>query len=192
MKRHFKAIFLFPFFLAASGLVLGDPLSTSPPFPKDQPIETKMDLGLFGLIGGGMKYTLGGKPIDRNEDFRSLIYPLHDTEASDLIRGAQDAHLVAWMFYVSGVGAGVDFALTFKPDPFLGVNWFDRIATGVVAAQFFWAVGALFDGDAAGQKFNAVQRYNHLLSGQEDAFLGFKPQVCQVGQALGLDMNRPF
>ncbi len=190
MKHIFKAIFFILFGLSAPRLVFSDPSSAF--FPEGVPIESKVDLGLFGLIGGGMKYTIDGRSIDRYEDFQSLIYPLHDTEASDLLREAQAAHFVALMFFVSGVGAGVDFALVFKPDPFLGVNWFDRIATGFVAAQFFWGVGALFDGDAAGRKFNAVQRYNHLLKEKEDAFLGFTPQVCLVGQGLGLDINRPF
>jgi hypothetical protein len=191
MKRLFKAL-SFLLFALAPGLVFSDPPSVSAFFPTGQPIETKMNLGLFGLIGGGMRYSIDGKPISRYEDFQGLIYPTHDEEATDLLREAQDDHLVAWIFYVSGVAAGVDFALAFKPDPLLGVNWFDRIATGFVAAEFFWSGGSIFEGDAEARKFNAVQRYNHLMREKDDAFLGFMPRVCLIGQGLGLDLDRPF
>ena len=178
--------------LVPSSLLFAGSSPDPTPFSTDQTIETKMNLGLFGLLGGGMDYSIGGKPIRRFEDFEDLIYPIHDVEATDLLREAKDDHLIAWMFYGSGVAAGVDFALAFKPDPLLGVNWFDRIATGFVAAEFFWSAGAIFDGDAAARQFNAVQRYNHVLRGKDGAFLGFTPRVCWVGQGLGLDLDRPF
>ncbi len=53
-----------------------------------------MNLGLFGLVGGGMDYSIEGKPISRMEDFESLIYPIHDVEATDLLREAKDDHLI--------------------------------------------------------------------------------------------------
>jgi hypothetical protein len=192
MKLRWKATSFLLFVLAAPCLVFSDPPAASNPFPTDQPIEMKMNLSFFGLLGNGMRYSIGGKPISRYEDFRDLINPLHDEEATDLLRGAQDDNLVAWLFYASGAVAGVDFALVFKPDPLLGVNWFDRIATGFVAAQVFWTGGAIFEGDAEARKFNAIQRYNDLLKQEDESFLGFTPRVCLVGQGLGLDLDRPF
>jgi hypothetical protein len=164
----------------------------SPEETKPQPFETRMDLGLFGLLDGGMRYSLGGKPISRYEDFKSLIYAKNDTEASDLIREAHEAHFVAWMLYVAGAATGVDIGLSFKPAPVLHIDWFDRIATGVVAGQVFWAVGAIFDTNAEGRKYNAVQRYNQLLRDRNQSFLGFSPQVCLGGQGFSLDLNHPF
>jgi hypothetical protein len=157
-------------------------------FPIGQPIETKMDLGFFGLLGGSMNYTVGGKPISRYEDFKALIYPLRDPEASDLIREAGEAHLTAWMFYGAGTATGIDAALFFKPAPLLNINWFDRIATGVVTAEIFWGIGALFDNNAEGRKYNAIQRYNQLLRKEKESFLDLKPEItmAQGGPKLGL------
>jgi hypothetical protein len=156
-------------------------------------IDTRMDLGLFGLLGGGMSYSIQGKSISRYEDFKSQIYSMGDLEASNLIREAHEAHLTAWVFYVGGMATGLDVALTFKPTPLLGVDWFDRMATGAVAAQFFWAAGALFDSNAESRKYNAVQRYNHVLQKkQDDAFLDFSPNLCLGPQSFFLDLSKSF
>lgn len=182
----------FILFLFFPSIVLGEPLSAPPAFPKDQPIQTRMNLGLFGLLGGGMDYQLGGRPITRYEDFKALIYAQGDREASDLIREAHETHLTAWLFYGAGTATGVDVALAFKPAPLLKVDWIDRIATGFVAAQFFWAAGALFDTNAESRKYNAVQRYNHLLKNEEDAFLGVSTSTPLNGQGLCLGLERAF
>ena len=122
-----------------------------------------MDLGLFGLLGGGLEYSIQGRPISRYEDFKTVLYPLQDREASDLLRESESSHTAAWLLYGTGSAVGLDVALSFQPVHFLGVDWFDRTATGFAAAQFFWAVGILFDSNAEARKFNAVQRYNRLL-----------------------------
>jgi hypothetical protein len=160
-------------------------------FPSDQVIESRMDLGFLGIIGGGMNYRVGGKPISRLEDFQALIYPLHDEEASHLLYEAQECHFAASMMYVSGAAAGVDIALSFKPVPLLGVDWFDRITTGIVGSEIFWGLGALLDGSADGRKYNAVQRYNQLITQKDQAFLALKPQMtlAQGGAQLGLSCS---
>lgn len=82
-----------PFFLLAlgfAGLAWGG--SETGSFPSGQTIDARMDLGFFGLLGGGMNYSVGGQPISRYEDFKNLIYPLRDGEASDLIRESEAYH----------------------------------------------------------------------------------------------------
>lgn len=175
--------------LGCSGAVFAG--SEAIPFPPNRFFETKMDLGFFGLVGGGMTYSVGGKPISRYEDFKNLIYPLRDEEASSLIRDAEDQHIAAWLLYVTGGAVGVDVALGFKPVPLLGVDWFDRISTGLVATEVFWGLGALLDNAAEGRKYNAVQRYNQLILKKDRAFLELKPQVtlAQEGPRLGLSCS---
>ncbi|HJT24410.1 MAG TPA: hypothetical protein VJ873_07520 [bacterium] len=182
----FRASFFFTLVLGLCGAAFAGNEST--PFPAGQPIDSRMDLGFFGLLGGGMTYSVGGKPITRYEDFKGLIYPLRDEEASRLIRDAEDCHWAAWVLYGTGATVGVDVGLAFKPVPFLGVDWIDRIATGVVAAEIPWGIGALLDNSAEARKYNAVQRYNYLIQQKEDAFLNLKPQLvlAQDGPRLGL------
>lgn len=164
-------------------VTLGRTQTPGASFISGQPIDCHMDLGLFGLLGGGMDYHLQGRPIQRYEDFKSVIYPQRDEEASRLIREAEEAHLTAFLFYFSGIATGLDVALNFRPAPILNVEWFDRTATGLVTAQFFWAAGALFDTNAEARKFNAVERYNHVLQGKkEEAWEWAPPQVAWNGQ----------
>lgn len=138
-----------------------------------------MNLGLFGLLGGGMDYSIQGRPIQRYEDFEAVIYSQKDAESEDLIRTAEETHASAFVLYGAGVAMGIDLALAFKPNTLLGVDWFDRIATGFVGAQVFWAVGALLDSNAEGRKYNAIQRYNHLLLAKEGLSLEWiPPQVA--------------
>lgn len=137
-------------------------------FPSGRPIDCRMDLGLFGLLGGGPEYSIQGRPIRRDEDFKSVIYPLGDREASDLLRESGSAHLTASIFYMTGAAVAVDVALNFRPAPLLGVDWIDRTATGLAIGQLFWGVGVLFDSNAGARRFNAVQRYNHLLKDRDE------------------------
>lgn len=183
---------LFFFFTGFFNPVLAGSASTSSSFPAGAPIDTKMDLGLFGFLGGGMTYSVGGKPISRNEDFKKLIYPLHDLEASDLIREAEELHLAAWICYVSGGISGLDVALAFKPVPLVGVDWIDRISTGVVASEVLVGLGALLDNSSEGRKYNAVQRYNKVLRKEDQAFLDLKPQLYFAQQGPGLGLSCDF
>jgi len=169
-------------------------LSAQEPSPvaPGKPIETKIDLGLFGLLGGSMQYSLNGKKLERYEDFKALIYPLRDKETSDMIRAAEQKNFVAWMFYVTGVASGVDFALAFKPVPFVNVDWIDRIASGAVAAEIVIGIGLIFDQSADGEKYNAVQRYNHLVRGEAGCAWTFSPRLYAENKGLGLGVKTEF
>jgi len=173
--------------LALPALSLAGPAG-NPVSQAFQPIETHMGLGLFGILGGSMEYRLNGKRITEDEDFKKLIYPLKDEEASQLIRDTQSNHFAANVFYVTGALCGLDVAVFYKPPIFIGVDWIDRIAIGVVVAQIFTDIGSLFDANADARKYNAVQIYNRKIRKQDEAFLGIQPQVslASYGPSLGL------
>jgi hypothetical protein len=166
------------------------------PVPVDSPtpqfIETKMDLGLFGLLGGSMEYSLNGKKITHYQDFKNLIYSLHDEEASRFIHDAEEEDFLAWMIDLAGVAAGTDMALFFKPTPFLHDDFIDRIGTGLLVSQFFVATGAIFEINAEGRKYNAVQRYNQLVRAPRQSFLGLHPQLYVENNGVHLGFALPF
>lgn len=138
-----------------------------------------------------MEYRIGSQRISRYEDFKRLIYPLGDEEASQLIRDSEAFHFAAWLCYVSGGIVGLDVALAFKPDSILGVEWFDRIATGAAAGEVFWDLGSLLDSAAGAREYNAVQRYNRLIGKKDQAFLDLEPRLylAQSGLILGVGRN---
>ena len=154
--------------------------------------ETRIDYGLFGILGGGMNYSLDGKKIRHYRDFNEIINSLHDEESSKLIREAQSADLVSWILLMTGIPVGIDVGLVYKPVPFLGLDWTDRISSGFVAAQVFLALGAIFETNAESLKYNAVQRYNHLVRGEEVESLKITPQLFADRGHLGLGLNCRF
>ena len=188
MKARYFLLFAL---LAPPFLFAGSPEEAAG-LPQDPPIESKMNLGFLGLVGGGMDYTLAGKPLRRFEDFEKLIYPLRDDQATQLLQDSKECHFAAWMCYVSGGLLTVDVALSFKPVTLLGVDWFDRAATGVAVGEALWGLGALLESAADARKYNAVQRYNQLLRKNDQAFLGLKPQLCLAPGGFLLDVGRDF
>jgi len=129
---------------------------------------------------------LEGKKLENYRDFKKVIYPLRDQEASDLIREAEADHFVAQMVYVAGAATAIDVGLAFDPTPLFHVDWLDRIATGLVVAQIFVGVGTLFDLNAEGRKYNAVQRYNHLVRQEEGAFFKLDPKLALGPHGIAL------
>ncbi len=156
------------------------------------PIEAKSNLGFLGLIGGGMEYRLNGQIVSHYEDFKSLIYPLHDPEASQLIQTAQTTDFVGWMVGTSGLAVGLDVALVYKPNVIFNVNWLDRIITGLLTAQIGTGLGAVFHNAAEGEKFNAVQRYNQLMKIQSSQNIELSPQIYAEQGQMGLGMKCLF
>ena len=163
-----------------------------PASPQKHVFETRIDYGLFGILGGGMKYSLDGEKITHYQDFKEIIYSLHDEESSKLIRDAQSADLASWILWLTGIPVGIDVALAFKPVPLLGVDWTDRISSGFVAAQAFLALGAILESNAEALKYNAVQRYNHLVNGENRTSLRVIPLLFADRGYLGLGLNCRF
>jgi hypothetical protein len=156
------------------------------------PFEAKMELGLFGVLGASMTYTLHGKRVRHYREFKELIYPLMDEEASNLIRQAQEADTLSWVFVAMGLPTGLDIALSFKPVSIFGVDWMDRTLSGFAASQAFIGLGLLFESNAEGLKFNAVQRYNHLVAGGEKTGLAVTPQVFASGSHWDFGLRSDF
>ena len=159
---------------------------------KGAPIQTKMTMGLFGILGANMEYSYNGKKLENYRDFQNVIYPLGDAESARMIHEAEEAEFVWWMLLVTGVAAGVDVALAYKPVPFLNVDWIDRISTGTVAIQIFLAPGIIIGAIGASDKFNAVQRYNSLVRGEEKKALSFSPRLVMGHNRLGLGLEMGF
>jgi hypothetical protein len=151
-----------------------------------------MNTGLFGLLGSSVDYSLKGRKLERYEDFKELIYPLRDEEASRLIRDSQDKDFIAQLFYGGGVAAGVDVALVFKPVPLLNNDFFDRVATGYFTAQILWGVGLIFQTNAESDKFNAVQRYNQRVRGEKPEAWRITPGVSMGEDRMGLNFSCVF
>ncbi|HVZ79257.1 MAG TPA: hypothetical protein VHE12_00495 [bacterium] len=154
-----------------------------PALPGDQPIESRMGLGLFGVLGGKMEYTLQGRSLRDMEDFKSVIYPLGDAEASRLIREAGQCQVVGETVFAAGLLTGCDIALFFRPTPLLNVDWADRVFTGFTVAQLVWGLGSLFDTNSEARKFNAVQRYNQVLRSRKGEAWEWTPLQLAWGPA---------
>jgi len=156
------------------------------------PIETKMNMGFLGVLGGSMDYRIKGRKITRYEDFKSLIYPLRDEESSRMIRESETDHFTAMVLYAAGLGLGVDLALVYNPNPLFKVDWLDRIITGMIGVQIFAGLGGLFDANAEGHKYNAVQRYNQLISQPKESLLDLRPQWSADKREFTLALTRSF
>jgi len=152
-------------------------------------IQTRMSLILLGIGGSNVDYSIGGKNVDDFPHLKDLIYPLHDKESSQLIRDAEDADFAGSMFLYGGTAAGLYFALANKPIGFVGVDFIDRIYTGIFAAQFFWAPGLVFRTISAAKKFNAVEKYNDLVKDRNKAGMELRPCVFASKGATGLGLE---
>jgi hypothetical protein len=181
------SLFLTP--LASAETKETNPKGTAASSP---PIEMKMNTGLFGILGSSVDYSLEGRKLERYEDFKALIYPLQDEEASRLIRDSQSHDLIARLFYGGGVAVGVDVALSFKPVPVLNDDFFDRVATGFFTAQILWGAGLIFQANAESDKFNAIQRYNHQARGEKPEAWRITPGFSMGEDQMGLNFSYVF
>lgn len=178
------------FFLSfATGALAGSGLPEALP---PAPIEARMDLGFLGFLGASMRYSVDGRPIRDDGELKERIYSLHDEQASRLIRESGESRFVTGLFLATGALLGADVALLYKPVPFVRVDWIDRISTGLVTAQFLAGVGFIFNNNAEGLKFNAVQRYNRLLRRREASGLNLSPEVIADGSHWGLGLGCAF
>jgi len=171
---------MFPGFLRAQAQALQNDTNT--------PIETQADLGFLDVLGGDMQYHLNGQRITHYKDFKSLIYPLQDPVASQLIRDAEDTDLVAWLVFTAGLALSTDIALFYKPTVIFNSDVPDRIATGILTAQIGLGIYFVVHNMAEGRKYNAIQRYNHLIQKlPEQSFLELNPKLyaCANGLVLG-------
>ena len=151
-------------------------------------IETKADLGFMAILGGDMEYSLNGQKVVRYQDFKRLVYPLRDPESSNLIRQAEATDLISWIVLVTGISASADIAIFYKPSVVFNSDIADRVTEAIVTAQIGFGAFAIIHNIAEGRKFNAIQRYNHLIRKQyEESMVELKPKLytCSNGLILG-------
>jgi hypothetical protein len=151
-------------------------------------IDTKADLGFMAILGGDMEYSLNGQKIVRYQDFKSLIYSQHDPEASNLIRQAEATDLISWIVLATGISASIDIAIFYKPPVVFNSDIADRVTEAIVTAQIGFGAFAIIHNIAEGRKFNAIQRYNHLIRKQrEESSIELSPKLytCSNGLVLG-------
>ena len=160
--------------------------------PKNLPIETRMDLGFLGIFGGPTEYSLGGRKLTNYQEFKDLIYPLHDPEASDGICVAEQMDFVSWVVYGGSLVVGLDVALVFKPVPVFNDDGFDRALTGYFVAQVAIGIWGLFNTSAEARKFNAVQRYNKLLVNKKVSEFEVDPLLYANSNGLNIGMKTSF
>ncbi len=183
-----SAVLLFSCLSADRASAQTSPLSN----PKGLPIETHLNLGFLSLFGGTMEYSLDERKITSYQDFKNLIYPLRDAEASNEIRVAEQMDFVSWVIYGGSLAVGADVALFFKPVPFLNDDGLDRVATGLFVAQLGIGVWSLCNASAEARKFNAVQRYNKVLKNKTSASLELTPEVYAGQNGMGLGLKTVF
>jgi hypothetical protein len=129
-----------------------------------KPIEVRAST-LFGLT-----YSIDEEVLWRDRDFEDLIFPLHDYEATRLLKRSESSGSVGGILGLVGIGGlvtgftGILGSPSDKQTPF----W----VTAVGAALTF-EISGFFLSEAKSTKFNAVQRYNRFALGQEHVL----PQV---------------
>jgi hypothetical protein len=155
---------------------------------QNHPIETQADLGFLDIIGGDMKYSLDERPITSYQQFKSLIYPLGDLEASHLIRNAESTDMAAWIVLSAGLATSLDIALVYNPPALFSSDISNRAVEFLATAQISLGLFAIIHNVAEGKKFNAVQRYNRVLRKHvEESSVRFEPKLysCSNGPVLG-------
>lgn len=143
-------------------------------------------------MGSSLGYYLDGKDINHFKDLKGLMGSCGDPEAMRLIRGSEDADKWGWGFMLSGLTLGIVTAIAVPPSPLLNIELIDRAATGGFYAQFLVLPGALFQINASAQKFDAVQRYNLIVRGEEPRVLKVTPQLYANRDLLGLGLDCRF
>lgn len=188
-----KAKLFFPIFFSLTFFGFLQAQAQSINNETNSPIETKADLGFLDVLGGDMQYHLNGQEIVRYQDFKSLIYPLRDPVASQLIRDAEETDLIASLILVADVALSTDIALFYKPTVIFNSDLPDRITTGFLTAQIGLGVFFVVHNMAEARKYNAVQRYNHLLrDAAKESSIEINPKLYASSNGLVLGGQLAF
>ena len=134
-----------------------------------------------------MQYSLQGQRIFRYQDFKNLIYPLHDSQTSNMIRDAEATDLISWIILSAGISAAVDIAVFYKPPVVFNSDIPDRAVEAIALSQIGLGAFAIVHNIAEGRKFNAVQRYNHLLQEKpKESSIELTPKILASSNGLVL------
>ncbi|HET9870385.1 MAG TPA: hypothetical protein VFR02_07815 [bacterium] len=141
-------------------LLFGSPVQAGEVQWKRSPIQTQASFW-------GLEYRLAGDPLKDFQDFSDAMTPLGDTRVDRLLARSQDSALWARLgSLVGGVGLGWGgFHLLFDDSPSRhGANT-AILLTGVGVDL----LASLFSEDSQAAKYNAVQRYNQVVRGEDDS-----------------------
>jgi len=157
-RRKTAVLFLFILALAAAPLKLqadGDIQW------KKSPIRTHWSFWT------GMEYSLQGIRLSDNPSFEDAIFPLEDPESTRLLKDSESLGAVAGIGSALGslgIGWG-GFHLLFDDHP---SSHGTSVAILLTGAGLDLIGSLLFDGSQSA-KFNAVERYNQLVRGEDQA-----------------------
>ncbi len=159
----------------ASPVAAKSPAGNVPEGQKFVPIE--MQLQIFGK----MKYSVSGVELHGYKPFEDIINPLNDSMASYSLKNARSEDAASWAFLLAGFTAEVvgvvdaisryDVSQNTGAKQDYTVDWV--IGGGGILLN---GLGALLQGQAQVDKFNAVQRYNHVVRGEDKVSLLFSPE----------------
>ncbi len=105
-----------------------------------------------------------------------------------MIREAEETDFASWVLLGAGLAGAADIALIYTPLTVFHSDWEDRVLTFVVTAEIGLGAWTIVHNAAEARKFNAVQRYNHvLLNKDETSSLELQPSlyVSMNGLVLG-------
>jgi len=132
---------------------------------KKSPIQTHWSFG-------GMDYSLAGQKLEDFQDFQDLIQPLQDPEANRLLAQAQDEALIGSLGKLAGsLSAGWGGAhLLFDDSPASHSNHLVFLCAGLGLDL----LASLLSDDGQKAKYNAVERYNRLVRGEDNSLPAMK------------------
>jgi hypothetical protein len=114
---------------------------------------------------GGMEYSLAGQKLGNFQDFADTLEPINDPRANRLLADSQNNALIGTIgSLVGSLGIGWGGGnLLFNDSPSLRSAHVAVLLTGVGIDL----LAALFLDDSRAQKYNAVQRYNEVVRGED-------------------------
>ena len=165
-----------------------------------KPIDIQTFWAGDDAVSNGFYYD--GLPLQTASDFKKVIGPLGDTQASAYIDSASDKEAVGSGLFWGGLGvemAGwVDFAVEMTRMGDTSISPSGNVADTtpnlgpslamILAGNAGWVGGMLLQGDAGSDRYNAVNRYNYVV--QQDHPLSLSPYSSP--DAAGMDLTQTF
>jgi len=147
-------------------------------------------------------YYYEGLPLQSPSDFKKVIDPLNDAQASAYLNSASDKDALGSGLFWGGLGvemAGwVDFAVEMSKLGNASIDASGNVTdytpnlgpslVMIMAGNVGWVGGMLLQGDAGSDRYNAVNRYNYVV-GHPDS-LSLAPYSSP--DAAGLDITQSF
>lgn len=169
--------------------------------PKDlKPIDIETFWNGRHSVSNGFYYE--GLPLQTSSDFKKVIDPLNDPQASAYLNSASDKDAVGSGLFWGGLGvemAGwVDFTIEMTKLGNTSTDAYGNVTSYtpnlgpslalILAGNAGWVSGMLLQGDAGSDRYNAVNRYNYVV--QHPDSLSLAPYSSP--DATGLDLTQTF